>query len=481
MINARLPAIVALTTVLLAGCAAPSIHPEVASLQAGALGLGPAPAPVIADAWWTGFGDPQLDRIMTDALDASPTLAAALARIRIAEAEVSGQRAGARPHLDIDAQDQLTRLSSKYTIPPPYGGTTRWVGTAQGNFSWTLDFWGQQAAMVDQARKSARAASLDAAAARLALAGSVAQTYVELVRAERLEAIAASFVTSREKSLELVRSRIRNQLASRFDERAADTLLAQARQAQVRAAGQRETIVHALAALAGRGADYYPSIGRTSLILDTALPLPQTLPADLLGRRPDLLAGLARIDAAAAGRKVARTAYYPNVNLLGLAGLQALGIGALFSAGASTYGLGPSLHLPIFEGGKLRADYAGATGQLDLATADYDTAVLRAVREAADSISQVRTSAADAAEQARLLEALQDVVRLDRTRTGAGLGSQLDILDSGTRLLAAQQTAVDIAANGTISRVQLLVALGGGFGQAADVAVSAAPSSQARP
>lgn len=471
----RVPA-AALLAALLASCAAPGIHPEVAPLTERSVGLGTAAGPTVDAAWWTTFGDSQLDRIMADALADSPTLAAALARIRIADAAVAGRRAEQLPQIDIDAQEQRTRLSDKYIIPPPYGGSTRWVGTAQANFSWTIDFWGRQAAMVAQARSTSRAAALDADAARLALVGSVAQTYVELVRAEQLADIAGSFVTARERNVALVRSRIKNQLASDFDARAAETLLSEARQARLRALGQRETVVHALAALAGRGADYYPTIGRARLSLATALPLPTTLPADLLGRRPDLLAGLARVDAAAAGRTVARTAYYPNVDLLALIGSQAIGLGALFTGGALTYGGGPSIHLPIFEGGRLRADYAGAIGQLDAATADYNDAVLRAVRDAADAISLVRTADADAAEQARLLGSLEDVVRLDRVRTGAGLGSQLDILDAGTRVLSAEQASTNIAADGVVRRIQLLVAIGGGFDPEHRVTADATPT-----
>ena len=464
-----------LVAAALASCAPNSIRPELTPLPAAAVGLGDITGPVIADNWWTALGDPQLDRIMDDALAGSPTLSQALARVRLADAAVGSRRAEGRPQVSFDGQEQRTRLSGKYIIPPPYGGTDRWVGSTLGQFSWNLDFWGRQAAIVAQARGTARAAAIDVAAARLALTANVAQAYVELVRAERLAAIADDFVASRQRSVSLVQSRIRNQLASNFDARAAEVLLTEAEQARLRAQGQREVVVHALAALAGRGADYYPTVQAAHINLDAALPLPTALPADLLGRRPDLLAGLARIDAAAAGRKVARTAYYPNVDLLGNVGFQSIGLGSLLTGSAFTWGIGPSLHLPIFDGGKLRSDYQTATAQLDIATADYNEAVLRAVRDAADAISQVRTSNADAVEQARLVGTLQDVVRLDQRRTSSGLGSQLDILASGTRLLDAQQAATNVAADGIIRRVQLIVALGGGF-QPEPVATAATAS-----
>lgn len=447
----------------LAACAVPNVRPQVNAVAPAALGLTGAPAPQVAERWWTALGDPQLDRVMDDALAGSPTLDQALARLRVAEADITRSGAGFRPQLGLNVQEQRTRLSEKYIIPPPYGGTDRWVGNALGEFSWTLDFWGRQAATVARARGTARAAGLDAAAARLALTGSVAQAYVELVRAERLQALADAFVASREQNLRLVNSRIRNQLASNFDARTAEALLVEAQQLRVRADGARDVAVHALAALAGHGADYYAGVGPARLDLAAALPLPATLPADLLGRRPDLLAARARIDAAASGREVARTAFFPNVNLVGNAGFQAIGLGALATGGAFTWAVGPALSLPIFDGGRRRGDYAGATAELDLATADYNDLVLRAVRDAADGVSAVRTTERDLAAQARLVGTLQDVVRLDERRTGAGLGSQLDILASGARLLDARQAATNIAADGLIRRVQLLVALGGGF------------------
>lgn len=479
----RFPLLAGLTASLLAGCAAvPKDQPQVTPLAAASTGLTATDvAPVAAD-WWTALGDPQLDRIMADALSGSPTLAAALARVRVAEAGVAANRAGLLPQIGVDIDEERQRLSEKYIIPPPFGGSTQWVGTAQANLSWTLDFAGKQKALVDQARSSAQAASLDAAAARITLGGAVAQTYLNLVRADAQAKIAAAFVTSREQSLKLAQSRIRNQLASNFDARAAETLVAEARQAQVRAEGDRQLMIHALAALAGRGADYYATIAPPALALDGALPLPTALPADLLGRRPDILAAQARIDAAAAGRRVARADFYPNVDLKAFIGGQALGLGALFTGGALAYGGGPAIHLPIFEGGRLKAGYRSATAQIDVAIADYNDLVVQAVKQAADALSAIRTSQADAAQQGRALAALQDTVRLDTIRLRTGLGSRLDILESDDRLLQARQAQVNIAADGAVRRVQLLVALGGGFEN--DSTVAAAPdgtSMRARP
>jgi NodT family efflux transporter outer membrane factor (OMF) lipoprotein len=455
---------IALSAILLSGCAAvPKLTSVGQPLAAADVGLQPGAGISIAPEWWTAMGDDQLDRLMSDALSGNPTLAEAQARLHMAQASIAANRAGLLPQASVDADEERQRFSEKYIIPPPYGGSNQWVGTAQANLSWSLDLAGRQKALVDQARAEAGAVALDGAAARVTIAGAVAQAYVDLIRADRQIVIAKDFRASREESLRLAQSRVRNQLASNFDIRAAETLLAEARQAQVRAEGDRTLIVHALAALAGRGLDYYAGIGPATLTFDRVMPVPDALPADLLGRRPDLLAALARIDAANAGRRVARADYYPNVDLKAFVGAQALGLGALFTGGALTYGGGPAIHLPLFEGGRLKAGYAGATAQVELAIAQYNRQVLGAVRETADALSAIQTAQADAAEQRQILASLNDTVRLDQTRLRTGLGSQLDTIASAERLLQAGQAQVNIDADGATRRIQLVVAMGGGF------------------
>ncbi|TPG42534.1 efflux transporter outer membrane subunit [Sphingomonas koreensis] len=457
---------------VLAGCAVPNVKPAVTPVAPASLGLSAANSPTIADDWWVALGDPQLDRIVGDALAGSSKLDAAMARVRSARSVLDSAHAEDQPQISADANEQFERLSSVYIIPPPYGGTFRWVGQAQANLSWNLDFWGRQADAIAQAQHSADAAALDYDAARLALSGSVVQTYVELVRAERQIAIAKATVDQRRQSLHFANVRVKSQLDSDIDVRAADTLLAEAQQALIRAQGQREMVVHALAMLAGKGADYYPTIQPTALTLDAVLPLPGTLPADLLARRPDILSARASIAAAASGRQVARKAYYPNVNLLGLAGLQALGIGNLFSSDASTYGGGAAIHLPIFEGGKLRADYEGATARLDGAIAAYNQAVLGAVRETADALTRVHTVGADLAQQRAAATGLSEVRRLNNVRVSTGLSSRLDLIGSDVRLLDAQQQTANLEADKAVAQVQLLIAVGGGFDPAGATATA---------
>ena len=448
---------------LLAGCAAvPHIKPQVAQVQEASLGLDSQTAPIGAD-WWTSYGDPQLNRLEGMGLAGNPTLDAALARLRAAEAMVQVRHADQLPQIDAGGTVQHQQLSDKFLIPPPYGGTHQTISVLQTSLSWDLDLFGRQRSLVRQASADANAVRFDAAAARLAISTSVAQTYVGLARANRLIDVADGFVTTRQTSLRYVQSRVKNQLASDFELRQAETLLAEAEQAKTRAEKQRDLLIHALAALVGRGADFYSSITPPTLALDQPPTVPGILPADLLGRRPDLLAGQARIDAAVQGRKVARADFMPNVNLQAMASSAAFGFGSLFTGGALGGGGGVAIHVPIFEGGKLKAQYRRVTADLDGAVASYNDAVLTAVRESADAATSVRSADEDVAEQGRVVAGLRDTVRLDEVRTRTGLGSQLDAIDSGFRLLEAEQELVNLQATSLTSRIQLVAALGGGF------------------
>ncbi len=453
---------------LLAGCAVPESKPLVTPLASPALGLSGTPALTIAADWWRGFGDPQLDRLVGDAVAGNPSLDAALARVAQARAVLATRDADNGPNVTLDASEQVARLSGRYTIPPPFAGSTRFIGSTAANLSWNLDLFGRQKAAIEGARASVRAAALDVAAARLTLSGAVVQTYVDMARAEMQAGIAQRTIATRENSLRLVNVRIRNNLSSKLEAQAAATLLAQARQALLRSQAAQLLAKTALAALAGRGVDYPATIRPTAIRLDAALPLPRAVPADLLARRADIAAAQARIEAAAAGRQVARRAFYPNVNLAAMAGFQAVGLGNLVSLDAGTAGVGPALHLPLFDNGRLKAELAGSTALLDAATADYNDRIVGAVREAADALARIGALEADRVRQREVVRGFAETGRLNAIRVSSGLDSRLDLVDNDVRTLEAEQADANLAADAAQQRIALVLALGGGFDSSQD-------------
>ena len=453
-----------LSALLLSACVdAPPTTPQEKPLAPQSLGLGTTPAPRPAGQWWTAFHDPQVDRLAPLLLKDNPTLASAMARIHAAEAELSANRAQDRPQVTLDGEEQRLLLSNTYIYPPPYAGTYRWVGQVAGNLTWNLDFWGKQADLIKRARDTARAAVLDREAARLALSGSFAQVYVDLLLAYQDGDIADATVAERQEILKLTQNRFNAGLENASAVEEAKALVALAKTDQKRFAAQRDVDVHAIAALTGQGADAYASISRPVPALDTALPLPQSLPADLLARRPDILAARARIDAAMAGRAAAHAAFYPNINLTALAGFQAIGLSDLLMGNNFTYGAGPAIDLPIFDAGKLRADYAGATAQLDSAIADYNGAVLNAIKQTADALTEVRSLESQRADQQAALDSATRAFHLAEERYRTGLSGQIPMLTAESTLLTARQQMAGLVAQLAIQRITLLLASGGSF------------------
>lgn len=437
--------------------------PREVELEAAQVGLdGPAyTAPT--DDWWRQFGDPQLDRLVGEALATNPSLAESLARVRGAwqQAAIAGAGDGARVDFDLSAYRQ--KVSGNYIYPPPYAGSTFWDGRVGFNLIWNLDFWGRHEALFEQARSTARAAEFDSAAATLALSGSISQTYVDLARATELARLADRAREQLESLLQLTRERVRAGLDSEVELRTAEAGRAQADVEVEQARVAREISVHALAALAGRGADAYATIGAPSIDLERALPLPQSLPADLLAHRPDIAASKARVAAARSGLEAAHAAFYPNVNLIGFAGFTAVGLDVLPKGDSQTFTLGPALHLPVLDAGRLKAEYRKSGADIDSAVASYNDTVLRAVREAADQAARVQSLDHQLADQQRSLAAAEQANALAKQRYGAGLTNFLTVLNAETQVLAARRHRVNLLADRAVASVALVVALGGSF------------------
>ena len=193
---------------LLAACAdTPATTPQVKEIAPESLGLAGAPMPIVPAEWWKSFNDPQIDRLAEAMLRGSPTLTAALARIRAADADVASGEAADQPQVTLDGSEQRTLFPARTILSRPYGGSWRWFGQIAANFGWNLDFWGKQAALIEKARDSREAAAYDAAAARLALSGALAQTYIDLMLAYQDGDSADATVAAREAILKLTQGR----------------------------------------------------------------------------------------------------------------------------------------------------------------------------------------------------------------------------------------------------------------------------------
>ncbi|MDR3418658.1 MAG: efflux transporter outer membrane subunit [Nevskia sp.] len=460
---------------LLAGCVLPpKDEPRTAAIDGDGLGLSTVAAAQPGPAWWEAYGDPQLNHIVEQTLAHNPTLDQAMARVREAQAQAAIARAGLLPSAAYDAKDTRQRFSANDIIPPPFNGKVYWEGQQGANLSWDIDFWGKQAALLRQARSQTAAAALDTASARLALAGAVAQAYVDLHRNYALADVAKRTEEQRLHILDITRSRVHAGLDTNVELREAEGAVPQAHVDLTQAQAAQSLSVHQLAALTGRGADAYDEIGRPHLNLDAALPLPHALPADLLGRRPDVLAARLRVEAASAGRAAAKAAFYPDVSLSAFAGSSAIGFDTLFRASSAAYGFGPAIHLPLFDAGRLKAGYRGATAEIDDAVAGYNDAVLQAVRQVSDQLTLIDSLNYELGEQQKSLDSAEEAYKLAGERYQAGLSGYLSVLTAETQVLDARRQRVQLVSAQAIARVSLLLALGGSFDPQAPLPVQLA-------
>ena len=367
-----------LVTLALSGCITPpKIDPEQPTIPNDRLGLNrqlsaPRPAP----AWWSAFNDQELDHLMQQALAENPSLKQAMARLREAQSFTDLTRAGLAPSVAFDAKEVRQQFSGHDIIPKPYAGTIQWEGHEGLDLSWDIDFWGRQASLVKQARSQAAVAALDVASARLALSAAVAQAYIDLYRDNALADVAERTEAQRQRILEITRERLQSGLDTNVELREASGAVPEAHVELLQARAAVALDTHQLAALSGHGADIYAEVGRPTLDPAALLPLPAALPADLLAHRPDVIAACDRVEAARAGQAAAKAAFYPDINLVAFAGTSAIGFANLFQGASGAYGAGPAIHLPLFDAGRLRAEYRGAAAEIDDAVAAYNQVVL---------------------------------------------------------------------------------------------------------
>jgi NodT family efflux transporter outer membrane factor (OMF) lipoprotein len=460
----RVPTLLLLICVAFAGCVLPpreAAHPR--PLADDSVGLGGVAVEPAADGWWNSFQDAQLDRLIRLGAQDSPTLAQAQARVGAALAQAQSAQAGLLPSANLDASALYQRAPENYLVPPPLAGHSFWMAQAGASLGWDVDFWGRQAAAVARAQKLTQSARLDVDNARLMLAGAITQAYVELYREYALVDIAERSEAQRQNIINITRRRVAAGLDTQLELRQAEGQLPQARVARAQARAAADLAVHQLATLTGQGAQSYASIVRPTLKPDAALPVPTTLPINLLARRPDVLSARLSIDAADAQRVAAKAAFYPQVSLRAIAGFGAFGLNNLVQGSARGYGAGPLISLPLFDGGRLRADYRGSESQLDAAIAGYNDTVLHAVQQTADQISRLDALAREQLDQQQTLEANEAAYKLAEERYRAGLASYLTVLNAETQVLTARQSMVDIRTSQAISRVTLLLAVGGSF------------------
>ena len=454
----------------LAGCAPdlgprPEIRPPATFETSRSLTAPEAAWP--EQAWWKAYGDPQLDGLIEEALKGSPDLKMAAARVRGAEAMADISEAMLWPTVVGDATVMEARMTENLGFPPMFAAFMpkgfHHAALVTAGIQYQLDLFGKNRASFEAALSTTEAAKAEEAEARLQISTGVATYYAVLMQLFTDQQKAEEAVAVRRQSAELVEKRLKSGLENQAS-------LSQAR-AQLEAAKVQSEAIgaiiartrHALAALLGKGPDYALSIVPADAHALRSNGLPSSLAADLIGRRPDVVAAQRNVEAAASGITVANANFYPNVDLTGLYGLGTLDAKLLFNSSSQVGGFGPAIHLPIFEYGRNTGIYRASRAKYDAAVALYDRTLTGALRDVADAYSNRRALESELAHARASLAEGENAYRVIRVRYDAGLARYLDVL-AVENLLLVQRTAVaDFEAQAFAHDIALVRALGGGY------------------
>lgn len=417
--------------------------------------------------WWRAYGDPQLDRLEDEALQGSPDLDIAEARLR--QAQAASQQAGAAlvPDLDLNAFSEPTKQSLNQGIPKQIQAYLPhdWRTNTQiaGSLNYELDLYGQNRAAYAAAVSEQEAAAVDVEEARLVLTTSVAGAYADLVRLAADKAAAEDAVQIREQSAKLFARRQEQGLENRGAVAQAQADADAARADEDAIDGQIAAVRNEIAALVGKGPDRGLDVPLPTARDLRPLSLPPRVAADLIGRRPDLVVARLNAEAAADRIKVAHAEFYPNIDLIGLIGFQSLDASKIFAHSSMIGAVGPALHLPMFDGGRIEGDYRGARASYDEAVAVYDKTLVNALHEVADAMARERELHNELGHARDAVIQIEAAYKTADDRYRGGLARYLDVLSAQDTLVLERRRVADLYASQLEQDVVLVRALGGGF------------------
>ncbi len=420
-----------------------------------------------SDRWWTAYGDVQLSALIDEALRNSPTLAEAEARMTSASAATQISRAATLPFVGAQGQIAETEQSRVIGYPPfiqallPKGYFDN--GRLALDASYDLDLFGKNRAALAAAVSDEAAMRADYAEARLTLSTAVAEAYADLIRlgAERASAVEA--LRNRQETSQLTAERVANGLDTRAELKQAEAETP-ASEADVEALDEQILLTrHRIAALLGEGPDRGLSITIPATEAVKAYGLPTDLRLHLIARRPDIVAARLRAEAAAKRIDVARAEFFPDVSLTGYIGQQSLGLSQLFDPAAAIGSIGPTLTLPIFEGGQLRGQYRGARADYAAAVDAYDATLTQALQDVADTGASMQSAERQLQQRKAALDTGEQGYELAEERYRGGLSSYVAVLAAENAVIDERRAYADARTRIFSLDVALARALGGGY------------------
>lgn len=417
--------------------------------------------------WWEAYGDPQLNAWVELALANSPDLAMAAARVRQAMAMTGVAESEHAPQVDYKASVQRKHWpADRYFYGPGrLADTTGWNNTTSLGLNYDLDLWGGLHSDTERALSLAEVAATEERAAALELQSNVVATYIQLALHHARLDIAKAELQQREKLLALARERLAIGIGTQLEISEAEAPLPEAH--------RRIDLIHEaialtrnqLAALAGKGPGEGAQLARPKLSLHDEPTLPSNLPLELLGHRPDVVARRWQVAAEARGIEVAKADFYPNVNLvafLGAASTTGDLLNFLNNGNKLTYGMGPTLSLPVFDGGRRRGRLGEATAAYDIAIEQYNRTLVEALKSVSDQLIRLHSLYEQEIFVGHGLETAERRYHLAEEAYRRGLTDYRAVLEAQTELFDQQFLEQQVHAAHLTAQAGLWVALGGG-------------------
>ncbi len=420
------------------------------------------PRPFVVDslagpAWRDILRDTTLVRLVDTALDRNRNLQTAMARIREFRANAEIARAPLFPSLTVNASASSNQIALGIFPPASYRAIR-----VTGDVSWELDFWGRIRQGVTAANADVAAGVAAERAVALSIVSDVATAYLQLLELDQEHDIAQQTLATRRATLELARERFAQGVISELDVKQFEAQVAAP--AVTLAATERARIQteHTLNMLLGEAPTAIHRGGTLVRAVD-ALDVPDSVPATLLARRPDVEQAERNYAATTARLGVADAARMPTLMLGGAYGSQTPTPGDLFTSNTRIYQLQAGVSIPLFTGGRLAGQAAAARARVEQARAQYEETVLGALRDTDDALVTVRTARDQAVAQATQAEALSGALDLAQLRYQSGIASYLDVLEAERSLFTARLALSQAQLQQLVAAVQLYKALGGGW------------------
>jgi len=412
--------------------------------------------------WWHAYHDPQLDHLITQSIQDSPTLHAAQARITLSKAYAESMQAETKPNVGADVSAVRERFTELQFIPPPWGGQYDWNNKATISLAYDLDLWGRKESIWRAAVGESRATAAEVQQVKLGLETAIVRTYVQLAMEFMLRDIAEEQLHELQELISITKRSYKAGLSTKMELLEVETPLPLT-EAKIESIDSRIKLLrNQLAALSGQGPGAGESITRPALTLNAAVGLPDKLPANLVGRRPDVLAYRWRVEAAQQNIDGAKAAFYPNINLVAFIGFQALGFGQLISNAAAIAGAGPAISLPIFDGGRRRGNLAAKTASYDIAVENYNEVLIKALQDVSDQLAVLQSNAKQRKETEKAQATALNAHALAESSYKAGLSNYLHVLATHETILRQKEIIAHLQATRLETYASLMRALGGG-------------------